>query len=421
MATSQLSLYNGALRILKNAPLDTETDDRPERYALDAAYEDGLVYCLELAAWNFASRSATLATAGASGMGYSRSVAFPTDYVKTIILSDQSSYFPPLENYATAGRTFFAEASNLYLTYVSKDASYGLDMTKWPITFAKVVEAHLAMEICPVVSSSMDGLKYARAVFQERLDLAIAKDAINRNKRVLSSEVEDVYRGALRLLGKRTVETHSDELISGRLSSQPEPAEDGSAPPPRRRDDTVRSEAYLRALLDECYDDVIDSCLEQGLWNWASRTIQIEPSVDVEPEFGMIYAFEKPSDYVRLDSISSDERFVQPLQDFKDEGDYWFSDESILYVSYISNGDDYGRQISRWPRTFKAMVEHELAFQIAPSAGLGVTRLADLEKKRNQSMRDARSKDAMNQPSKRIPAGRLVRSRTGSYTSRGER
>lgn len=417
MAT-QLSLYNGALRIIKITPLATVTDDRPERYALDAAYAEALTYGLELASWAFAARSISLATAATAGAGYARSVTLPTDYIRTITISGSSNYFPPLETYTIHGRTLYTNQATVYLTYVSSDAAYGGDLTKWPTSYARLIEAHLATEIAGESTHASEMIKLARAVFQERLEYARAKDAIVRTVRILSSATEDVYRGALRLLGKRVLETYSDDVIADRIPAAQTQADDEQSMPVRRQSRTVATEAHLRALLDEAWDDAVRGCLQQGLWNWARRTVQIEPSPDLEPSFGYDYCYEKPDDYVRLDAISEDERFRQPMRDFQDEGAYWFADASPLYIAYISAGTDYGFDVAKWPQTFKSFVEHELAYQIAPAAGLGVSRLTDLERRRNQAMRDARSKEAMDQPAKQLPAGRLVSARLGSYGTR---
>jgi hypothetical protein len=74
--------------------------------------------------------------------------------------------------------------------------------------------------------------------------------------------------------------------------------------------------------------------------------------------------------------------------------------------------------MGRWPATFERFVEYELALRIAPH----LTALSDADLKRMYDMRanamkDARSKDAMNQPSMFPPPGRLVRARQGSRYS----
>ena len=116
-----------------------------------------------------------------------------------------------------------------------------------------------------------------------------------------------------------------------------------------------------RRVLDAVWDNgAIDYCLEQGLWNFATRAQQITYSPSVEPPFGYRYAFTKPDDYVRTAAVCSDERFNCPLTQYADEGGFWFADLDTLYVKYVSDDDQYGydlscgrrRSPSGWRRTW---------------------------------------------------------------------
>jgi hypothetical protein len=183
---------------------------------------------------------------------------------------------------------------------------------------------------------------------------------------------------------------------------------------------TLTDNTKARYLLDDEYDKTIAWCLEQGLWNFALRTLAIEASVDVESEFGPTGAFERPEDYVRLNAISANGHFNPTYNDYIDEGEYWLASVNPLYVSYVSNDTSYGLNLAKWPATFVSAVEYELAFRVAPH----LTAMSDnestrLEVRRNAAMRDARAKDALNQPAQRPPPGRLVMSRVGG-TGRGQ-
>ena len=75
-----------------------------------------------------------------------------------------------------------------------------------------------------------------------------------------------LFNGALRLLGER------------RLAS-------------------LTEDRPARRYLDDAWDDgLVDDALEQGFWNFATRTVQMTASTSVEPEFGYRYAFQKPDD-----------------------------------------------------------------------------------------------------------------------------
>ena len=168
--------------------------------------------------------------------------------------------------------------------------------------------------------------------------------------------------------------------------------------------------------LDVVYDDVLNFMLEAGFWNFATRTVAIEASTDEEPSFGYAYAIAKPDDYAgRIVAIAADDRFFSPIEDYQEEGGlsgFIFCDVDPLYLRYISNGVEYGLNLADWPYSFARAVEYELAFRVAPHlSSMGEDAMVRLERRKEKALRDAKSKDAVNQGSQRPPAGRLVRSR----------
>lgn len=444
ISATTLSLYNGALRLLGQRLLANFDDDvvlsrvadptgeppsqqsrgRPAtlpslqvgremslRRLLDEAYDGAVGYCLEQAQWTFAARATSVSTTATPGFGYARRGTKPSDLVRLIAMSASSSYYPPLESYAEDGALWYTAESTLYLTYVSNDASYGLNTALWPETFAKLVETQLALEIVPSLAPTPDLLKYLDDVYEATLQEARAKDAINRVARVVSSATLSVYNGALRLLGKRLLNNFDDATVSSRKTV----FVDGKPVMMAQRD--VELEMTLRRLLDECYDQAVDYMLAQGLWNFASRTLAIEEDTAVEPVFGYNYAFEKPTDFIRLVAIGSNGDLYPTLDDYLDEGNYWNANVTPLYVQYISNDASYGLDTSLWPVTFTKALEAYLAKELAPHAGLSAAKMKAVDEEYAFRIRDARSKDAMNQAAMRPPPGRLVRSRGGSRYS----
>lgn len=198
-----------------------------------------------------------------------------------------------------------------------------------------------------------------------------------------------VFNGALRLLKERKLATLTDDELK-------------------------------RYELDAEYDAVIAYMLEMGLWNFAMRTVAIDEDVSVDPAFGYNYAFEKPSDWVRTSKVSANPRMFPTMgaNEYLDEAGYWSANVTPMYVSYVSNGASYGLNLSAWPATFTRAVEFELAYRIAPT----VTSMTDkdserLELRKHRALKNAQSKDALNQaPTERQP-GRLVMSRMGNRTT----
>lgn len=203
-----------------------------------------------------------------------------------------------------------------------------------------------------------------------------------------------VYNGALRLCKERRLAS---------LSEQREP----------------------RRLLDDAYGDitttgVVRFCLQSGQWTFATRAQMLDYTPSVEPDFGYRRAFNKPIDYVRTTAICEDEFFKQPLLEYADEREYWYSDLDTIYIKYVSDDPSYGGDLSLWPESFVHLVEASLAMEICGSlTGADSEFVARMYKKAKS---DAMSQDAMAKPTVMLPPGNWVTSRRlGWNRDRGSR
>jgi hypothetical protein len=173
-----------------------------------------------------------------------------------------------------------------------------------------------------------------------------------------------------------------------------------------------------RRVLDDIYDQTLKYCLENGAWNFAIRTVQIAPDESVSVDFGYRNAFTKPDDWLRTVGLSADEYFQDPLLQYVDERGYWWADVTPLHVRYVSNGVDYGLDLTAWPESFSRYVEMSLAYR----AALGVTGSestrdrvgADMKK----AMSVAKARDAMSDPPAFAPVGSWARARSGGWMGR---
>lgn len=189
-----------------------------------------------------------------------------------------------------------------------------------------------------------------------------------------------LYNGALRLLKERPLSALTDPVKS-------------------------------RRELDRVWDDnAIRTCLEEGYWNFAIRTAKFTPEGSFTAVFGYKNQFIIPSDFVRLVALCHDEFFNVPNNQYTEEAGNWYSDEPILYVSYVSDDDDYGSNLDKWPESFSRYFESFLADRVS---GALTGELYDQDLLRRVLVK-ARSKDAMNEPTKFMPQGRWSKSRQGS-------
>lgn len=195
-----------------------------------------------------------------------------------------------------------------------------------------------------------------------------------------------LYNGALRVLGQR-------KLAS--LSEDSEP----------------------RHLLDDVWDEGgIDACLEEGLWNFATRTIRLDYNPAIEPDFGFQRAFDKPSDWIRTSGLAADGYFRIRLTDeqAKDEAGQWYADIDTIYARFVSNDNAYGNDLTLWPQSFINFVEAFFALKISPRIVKAAATRAELQKLYDKMLIKARSKDAMNEGTAFPPQGGWSSARRGS-------
>lgn len=161
----------------------------------------------------------------------------------------------------------------------------------------------------------------------------------------------------------------------------------------------------MRRRLDTAWDnEAVKECLSRGFWNFAIRSIELTYSPSITPDFGYLYAFDKPTDCVKTLLVASDEYFRCAMTGFTDEAAYWLSDLDTIYVRYVSDDSQYGGDLSLWPPNFTRFVEHYLAERVAKSTTSSDTDVDDLEKKVKRLLLRARSTDAMDEPTQTIPS-----------------
>ena len=138
-----------------------------------------------------------------------------------------------------------------------------------------------------------------------------------------------------------------------------------------RRLATLSDNRPERRSLDAVWADTLAYMIEAAMWNFASRTEELQASETVTPNFGYTYAVEKPDDYVRIVNIADNELMAPTLQDFMEEGDYFLTWCDPLYLQYISNDTSYGADPGKWTASFSRAFVLELAYRIAPQIGYG--------------------------------------------------
>lgn len=173
-----------------------------------------------------------------------------------------------------------------------------------------------------------------------------------------------------------------------------------------------------RYYLDDVWDGGgVDHCLQQGLWNFAIRTVRFDYEAAIEPEFGYSHAFAKPADFLRLVQISSNGEFNPPLNQYEDERGYWWANYDQLFVRYVSNDEIYGGDLALWTPAFSKFAELYFASEIALRLTSASVNIEKLEKRLKDARTEARSLDAQEEPTRFPPTGAWTQSRFGGRGS----
>lgn len=193
-----------------------------------------------------------------------------------------------------------------------------------------------------------------------------------------------------------------------------------------------------RRTLDDNFQHAVKYSMEQGLWAFMLRTVQIDASTTLIPgaswntndapasppqPSGYQFAFELAIDWVRTVQVSTSPTFQPPLTQYTEEAGYLFANFTPIYQSYVSDDPNYGFNLGAWPESFTALV----AIVMARLSCKRITGSTDLLKgpdgltvAEKAARIRARSLDAMNLPPGFAPESSWVRSRRGYGSSGGD-
>ncbi len=168
-------------------------------------------------------------------------------------------------------------------------------------------------------------------------------------------------------------------------------------------------------LRDLWQDGLVDDCLGNGQWLFATRTDMYDFSPSIVPTFGYTYAFDKPEDWVRTTGIWVNPSQSVPLVDYSDEAGYWFTYVATIYVSFISNASNYGGDMARWPEQFCRWLEAYWAWRACYRLTQDQGKTDRLEKMQEKLLVKARSLNAQGRPTSFPPNGGWTNARLGGW------
>lgn len=168
-----------------------------------------------------------------------------------------------------------------------------------------------------------------------------------------------------------------------------------------------------RVLGDIWDNGLVKACLEAGQWKFAKRTLKLTYNPDVTPAFGHRYAFDKPTDFVRLVGVYSDEFCRVPLLQYQEEAGQWYASLQDIYIEFVSTDVAYGNNLSNWPESFADYVAGNAALRASGRIQGNATDKDALKRDVDALLKAALSKDAMEGPTKFLPEGSWASARRG--------
>lgn len=182
---SDLDVYNECLRMLGQTRLDTLTDDRPARYALDGAWAGSLANVLEEGAWNFAKRVVKIDadTAITTVFGYANTFSKPDDWVSTLAISADEMFAIPLNQFEDNSDNWVAAVDPIYVTYISNGALYGGNLGRWTRKAKKALAADLALDTGMVITQNKADRDDLFNLRKKYMSDAKSKDGMNEPTR----------------------------------------------------------------------------------------------------------------------------------------------------------------------------------------------------------------------------------------------
>ncbi len=178
---------------------------------------------------------------------------------------------------------------------------------------------------------------------------------------------------------------------------------------------TITEAREPRYTFDDIWDNgFLNECLEQGQWNFSGRTASLTYSPSITPSFGHRYAFDIPTDLVRLKAMCQDEFLNVPLLRYRHDAQYWFADIDTIYINYVSDDDLFGNDRALWSESFRNYVEAHLAEKASISLTVSEERLKRITVTKEKALAVASSIDAQGDPTKFFPRGAWALARGGN-------
>jgi hypothetical protein len=178
--------------------------------------------------------------------------------------------------------------------------------------------------------------------------------------------------------------------------------------------------ATLTDDVESCYvfanawNGVVLEAFNEGDWNFAKKSVQLAQSGTGTLAVGWSYVFDYPADYIRTIEVSSQPNFNRAyFVDYVDENGFLSARTTTVFLRYISNEKTADNKVSLWPPMFWRYVAAKLAYETCGRLTSGDALEQKLEKRKDKTLRQAKSVDARQEKVKQVGPGSWMNARTG--------
>lgn len=174
--STQLLIYNEALRILGQPPAASTTDVTEDVNQLNGAWPSVVASCMAMGTWTFLMKRAQLPLdVSTPTWGYQFYYTLPNDFSRLCEISESGFPGDELLDYETEQGKIATNAATVFIKYISNN-TVAITPGAWSQDFADFVSAALAVRIAPKINPS--GLELANAELKTYRGRALGSDAI---------------------------------------------------------------------------------------------------------------------------------------------------------------------------------------------------------------------------------------------------
>ena len=180
MAT-KLGVINGALLDLGSRRVTDTGEDNEAVEDMVGVWDRVVDDCLSAGSWNFATETVKLEadTGVTPEFGFTEVFAKPSDWLRTAGVSLDEYFGRPLTQYYDDVGFLSADATPIYLRYVSNDTGMGLELARWTPAFTRYVELELAARVGGRVTQNGAIMVEVRKERDRARKAALTQDAMN--------------------------------------------------------------------------------------------------------------------------------------------------------------------------------------------------------------------------------------------------